>query len=177
MKFRLDDKPISDGLAEMEEILEKADVGRLALSDSSKPYIIPLNFIYAKGKIAFHCAWEGKKLELIAINPNCCFEVDDFEGDLSYHYKSKCHLDYDSVLGFGKARIENNDEEKIRLLQLFAEKHDERYRKPISEGGKRFGKNNLKECCCVVIDIKEITGRRERTREGKTRKTMWQHFF
>lgn len=177
MKFRLDDKPNSDGLIEMEEILEEADVGRLALSDSSKPYMIPLNFIYTKGKIAFHCAWKGKKLELIAINPDCCFEVDDFKGDLSYHYESKCHLDYDSVLAFGKARIENDDEEKIRLLQLFAEKYDEKYRKSESGRGKRLGKKDLKECCCVVIEIKEITGRRERTKEGKIQKTMWQHIF
>lgn len=132
----MDSKSIADGLAEMEEILEKTDIGRLALSDSTKPYIIPLNFLYTNGKIAFHCAWEGKKLEFIAANPNCCFEVDDFRGNLSYHYKSKCHLDYDSVLAFGKARIENNDEKKIRFLQLFAEKHDEKYRKPISEGEK-----------------------------------------
>ena len=168
---------VEDGLDKMEEILERADVGRIALCCDLMPYIIPLNFVYYKRQIAFHCAWEGKKIDVITQNPNCCFEVDEFKGEVEYHYESKCHLDYDSVIAFGKARIENDENEKIRLLQLFAEKYDEHYRKPISEGGRNFGKTNVSECCCVVIDITELTGRRERTVEGKRKKTMWHHRF
>jgi len=98
-------------------------------------------------------------------------------GEVSYHYEARCHLDYDSVLAFGKARIENDEEKKIRLLQLLAEKYSEIYRNPLSEGGKRFGKARVSECCCVVIDIQELTGRRERTEEGKHEKTMRRHRF
>ena len=170
-------KFVENGLREMEETLRQAKVGRLALSDGNMPYIVPLNFLYHERKIAFHCALEGKKLNLISKNPNCCFEVDEFMGDVSYHYGSLCHLDYDSVLAFGKARIENNQMEKVRLLQLFGEKYDERYRKPTSEGGIRLGMNREAQCCCVVIDVEELTGRRERTVEGKRQKTMWQHHF
>ena len=161
---------IEDGLGEMEEILKRVEVGRLALCDASKPYIIPVNFLYERGKIIFHCAWKGKKMDLIAQNANCCFEVDEFTGDVSYHYESRCHLDYDSVLAFGKARVENDEDEKIRLIQLFSEKYDERYRRPISEGGRRF--TDLASCCCVVVDIEEITGRQENSVEGKAQKTM-----
>jgi len=168
---------VEDGLEEMEGILKRAEVGRIALCDGSMPYMVPVNFFYHEGKIAFHCAWEGKKLDLIAKNPNCCFEVDEFMGEVSYHYKARCNLDYDSVLAFGKARVENEEDQKMRLLQLFAEKYDELYRKPVSEGGKRFGKARLSECCCVVIDVEELTGRRERTVEGKRQKTMWRHRF
>ena len=168
---------VEDGLEEMEEILNRAEVGRVALCNGSIPYIVPLNFLYHQRKLVFHCAWEGRKLDLIAKNPNCCFEVDEFTGEVTYHYESRCHLDYDSVLAFGKARIENDEEEKTRLLQLFAEKYDERYRKSISEGGRRLGKARVGECCCVIIDIEELTGRRERTVEGKRQKTMWHHRF
>lgn len=169
---------LQDGLKEMEEILKRADVGRIALTDGSLPYIVPLNFIYDKGKIAFHCALEGKKLDLIKNKQNCCFEVDEFMGKVSYHYDTKCHLDYDSVLAFGKAHIERNEPERIRLLQLMGEKYDKRYRKPVSEGGLRIGQNkSIQECCCVVIDIQEMTGRKERTIDGKREKTMWHHRF
>jgi nitroimidazol reductase NimA-like FMN-containing flavoprotein (pyridoxamine 5'-phosphate oxidase superfamily) len=129
---------VNGGLSEMEEILCRAEVGRLALFDGTMPYIIPLNFLYKDGQIVFHCAWEGKKLDIISMNPNCCFEVDEYLGEVSYHYESRCHLDYDSVLAFGRARIEDNDETKVKLLQLFSEKYDELYKKPASEGGKRF---------------------------------------
>jgi hypothetical protein len=168
---------VEDGLDEMVEILRKADVGRIALCCDTTPYIVPLNFVYHEKKIAFHCAWKGKKIDMITQNPNCCFEIDDFKGEAMYHYGSKCHLDYDSVIVFGKAHIENNENEKVGLLQLFAEKYDELYRKPLSEGGKIFGKTNVSECCCVVIDITELTGRRERTMDGKRRKIMWRHQF
>ena len=169
---------VQDGLKEMEEVLKRADVGRIALSDGSLPYIVPLSFIYDKGKIAFHCAWEGKKLDLVKKKPDCCFEVDEFMGKMSYHYSAKCHLDYDSVLAFGKAHIECNEAERVRLLQLMGEKYDERYRKSVSEGGLRIGENKaIQECCCVVIDIEEMTGRKERTVDGERRKDMWHHKF
>jgi nitroimidazol reductase NimA-like FMN-containing flavoprotein (pyridoxamine 5'-phosphate oxidase superfamily) len=166
-----------DGLKEMTEVLKSAEVGRIALSDSSKPYIVPLNFLYQNGKIAFHCALHGKKLDVISKNPNCCFEVDEFKGEVSYYYDSLCHLDFDSVRVFGKARIENDEGLKLQFFEKLHSKYKELYRKPISEGGVRFDKSRLHEACCVVIDIEELTGRRERTVEGKRRMVKWQHKF
>ena len=168
---------VEDGLEEMVEILKRAEVGRLALCDGSMPYVVPLNFLYHDGKIAFHCAWEGRKLDIIAENPNCCFEVDEFMGEVSYHYDTLCHLDYDSVLAFGKARVENDEEKKYDFFQLLHAKYKELYRKPLSEGGVRLERARLGEACCVVIDIEELTGRRERTVEGKRRKIMWRYRF
>ena len=116
-------------------------------------------------------------LQIARNNPCCCFEVDEYMGDMAPHYEAQCHLDYDSILVYGKARVENKEEEKTRLLQSFAEKYSEKYRKPVSEGGRRFDKTRISECCCIVIDVEELTGRRERVQEGKSRKTMWQHHF
>jgi hypothetical protein len=62
-------------------------------------------------------------------------------------------------------------------LQLFAEKYNRLYQKPMSEGGKRFDKTRVSECCCVIIDVEELTGRRERTVKGKREKAMWCHRF
>ncbi|UCD97136.1 MAG: pyridoxamine 5'-phosphate oxidase family protein [Candidatus Bathyarchaeota archaeon] len=168
---------VENGLAEMEQMLRRAEVGRIGLAHGSKPYVIPLNFLYHEGKIVFHCAWEGKKLASIEENPNCCFEVDTFVGSVSDHHETRCHLDYDSVLAYGRARVEKDVAEKTRLLQLFAEKYSEPYRKPTSEGGKRFSRSRASECCCVVIDVEELTGRRERTVGEKQEKTMWRHSF
>ena len=172
-----DDGFIGDGLDEMEAILDRAEVGRIALCDGSTPYIVPLNFLYVEGKIVFHSAWKGKKFDLLAENPRCCFEVDKFMGEVSYHYDSLCHLDYDSVLAFGKARIEDDEEKKMRFFQMLHAKYKEIYRKPLSEGGIRINKANLSRACCIVIDIEELTGRRERTVEGKRQKTLWRHRF
>jgi nitroimidazol reductase NimA-like FMN-containing flavoprotein (pyridoxamine 5'-phosphate oxidase superfamily) len=44
-----------DGLNEIEDLLKKAVVGRFTLCNGSKPYIVPLNFLYYERKIFFHC--------------------------------------------------------------------------------------------------------------------------
>jgi uncharacterized protein len=165
------------GLAEMEQILKNAEVGRLALCEDATPYIIPLNFAYIQGKIGFHCDWKGKKLDLIAKNPRCCFEVDEYTGEVGYHYDTLCHLNYDSVLATGKARIEKDPEAVWQFFQSLHYKYKEIYRKPLENGGKIFDRKRVNECACIVIDVEELTGRRERTIDSKPRKTMWQHKF
>jgi nitroimidazol reductase NimA-like FMN-containing flavoprotein (pyridoxamine 5'-phosphate oxidase superfamily) len=113
-------------------------------------------------------------LEIIAKNPNCCFEVDEYMGKISDHYDRRCHLDYDSVLAFGKAKIETHEKRRLDLLQRFGEKYDERYRRSPEEGGKKL---NKADCNCVVIKIEKLTGHRERAVNGKTKKTMWEYTF
>jgi len=173
------DKANKRGLEEMEELLKKTEVGRLVLSDGIKPYAVPVNFLYEEGKIIFHCAWKGKKLDIISKNPNCCFEIDQFMGEVGYHYDALCHLDYDSVLAFGKARIETDEEKKLRFFSMLHQKYKEIYRKPLSEGGLQFNRDypTYAHTCCVVISVEELTGRRERTVEGKRSKIKWHHQF
>jgi nitroimidazol reductase NimA-like FMN-containing flavoprotein (pyridoxamine 5'-phosphate oxidase superfamily) len=166
-----------DALAVMEKILRNAEVGRLGLCNGETPYVIPLNFAYIAGKIGFHCDWKGIKLDLIAANPRCCFEVDEHVGEVSYHYDALCHLDYDSVIATGTARIEKDEEAIWQFFQALHAKYKTIYRKPISEGGKVFDRKRVGEACCVVIEVKELTGRVERTVDGKRSKIMLQHRF
>ena len=63
--------------AEVEEVLRAAHVGRLGTCVEGEPYIVPLSFVYDDGRILFHGALEGKKMEQIAENPRVCFEVDE----------------------------------------------------------------------------------------------------
>ena len=165
---------VQGGLPEMEQILKRAEVGRLALFDGSTPYIIPLNYAYLNRKIGFHCDWKGKKLDIIADNSRCCFEVDEYMGEVSYHYDSLCHLDYDSVIAYGNAHVEKNEDAIWEFFQALHAKYKEIYRKPLSEGGKLFDRKRVGEACCVVIDVEEMTGRRERTLKGTRTKIMWQ---
>jgi nitroimidazol reductase NimA-like FMN-containing flavoprotein (pyridoxamine 5'-phosphate oxidase superfamily) len=50
---------------EIEAIIRKALVCRLAMVDGDKPYVVPLCFGYADHTLFFHSAGEGKKLEII----------------------------------------------------------------------------------------------------------------
>src|SRR4030042_5421966 len=60
----------------LEKILHKAPVCHLAMSDQDQPYVVPLNFGYNDNALYFHCAQEGKKLDILRKNNRVCFEVD-----------------------------------------------------------------------------------------------------
>ena len=65
--MRRADRAIS-GTEEVEEIIRKADVCRLAFANENFPYIVTMNFGYTNDPeqlIYFHCASEGKKLDMI----------------------------------------------------------------------------------------------------------------
>ena len=61
-------------------IVKKCDVCRLALFDEDYPYIVPLNFGVdmedEQMYLYFHCANQGKKLDLIKQNNKATFEMD-----------------------------------------------------------------------------------------------------
>ena len=55
-------------------ILQKGLSGVLALSsDNGYPYAVPINYVYDDGKIYFHCAKNGHKLDAIQKNAKASF--------------------------------------------------------------------------------------------------------
>lgn len=63
------------------ELLDRAWVGQLATSgEGGKPYVVPICFVFADGRIYFHCAQAGKKLDNIRANPQVCFSVHEVLG-------------------------------------------------------------------------------------------------
>ncbi len=62
--------------AGIQEILEKGLVCRLGLYDGQYPYVVPMNFGYRDGRIYFHCAAEGRKIDILQKNDRVCIEVD-----------------------------------------------------------------------------------------------------
>ena len=91
-------------------------------------------------------------------------------GEVRDHYEAKCHLDYDSVLVFGRAYVLDDEDDKLRLLRIFSMKYG-------NKSGLTLTMERARDCLCIVIEIEELTGRRERTIDGKIHKTMWYHRF
>ncbi len=73
--MRKKEKQIND-IAGIEDVLSRALVCRLALCENDRPYIVPLCFGYEDNALYFHCAQQGKKLDILRKNNNVCFEVD-----------------------------------------------------------------------------------------------------
>ena len=91
-----------------ERILSTAPRGVLSvLGDDGYPYGIPLDFVLFGGKLYFHCAREGHKLDAIAACDKACFTVMGEPvpepNDWWYHVES--------VVCFGRARVVSPDED------------------------------------------------------------------
>lgn len=101
---------------ELKDILRRCTVGRVAFFDGDYPYIVPMNFGFSfeqKLTVYFHCAREGKKLDLLRKNPHICFEADCAHqlktGEAACDYS----MNYESIIGWGKAEIVSDPAEKI----------------------------------------------------------------
>jgi Predicted flavin-nucleotide-binding protein len=91
--------------AELREILEEADVCRLALSAEPAPYIVPLNFGFSwEGdlELYFHSAAEGRKIDLMKSSGKAGFELD--LGHELVVAESACgwSMKYRSIIGWGE---------------------------------------------------------------------------
>jgi nitroimidazol reductase NimA-like FMN-containing flavoprotein (pyridoxamine 5'-phosphate oxidase superfamily) len=151
---------------EMEQILQEETIGYLGLSMAGRPYVVPLNYGYVEGKILFHCALSGMKLDYLKANPQVCFSVGRQSGQVRRHAEGDpCHVDNDSVICFGRARIVEDLAERQAVLNTF-----NRCFQPEAKG---ISLESAANCCAVEIEITEMTGRRERERE----RTYWRYSF
>ncbi len=139
----------------METLLQEAEVGCLAtVGPDGSPYITPLHFVYQRGKIYFHCALVGRKLDHIRANPYVCFEVHELIRIVPSQRACEFSTRYRSVLVFGRARPLTDADEKIAVLTALAEKY---------AGGQAVEPpppERVKGTEVVEIAIEEMTGKR-----------------
>ena len=88
------------------ELLDRCQVIRLGLYADDYPYVVPLSFGWevndGKLEIYFHCAKEGKKIDLMAKCDRVCVEADILNG---YRATERgVTADYESVIGFGTVK-------------------------------------------------------------------------
>ncbi len=151
---------------EMEKLLREEEIGYLGLSLDGKPYVVPLNYSYSEGKIFFHCGLKGKKLDSLKANPRVCFTVARQLGEVREHAGGNpCHVDSDSVICYGRARMIEDLDERSKALNAF----NRRFRPNAPD----VAEERIRNCGVVEITICEMTGRRERERK----RTCWRHVF
>ena len=164
-------KDFQESCEEMEKILREATIGYLGLCLDDTPYVVPLNYAYVEGKILFHCALKGKKLDYLKINRSVCFTVARQSGVIAQHEGEKpCHTDSASVMCFGDARIIEDIQERHEALNTF-----NKFFRPNAD---EIAVERTKSCYVVEIKINEMTGRMETNPRGKKRiYTYWQYTF
>lgn len=62
--------------AEINQVLDRVGYGHLACSRDDQPYVVPVHYAYAGGKVYIYTT-EGKKFEIIKTNPSICLQVEE----------------------------------------------------------------------------------------------------
>lgn len=150
--MRRNDRQITDR-AEIDAIIRGSTVCRLGMSDSGRPYVIPLCFGYDGRVLYLHSATEGRKLDVLRRNPRVCVEFD-IPGDVVQN-EDACSwsIGYRSVVAFGTARFLDEPEEKRKALALVMAQ----YARPGQEFS--FSNTSVDRTVVLTVAISEITGK------------------
>lgn len=130
--------------------------GHLATVDASgQPYIIPINYIFFRGSIYFHCArGGGHKLLNIAADSRVCFEVSQTDKVVFAENPCNCATRYTSVVVFGKAHIVEDVEEKLTVMTALTGKFAAgRPYRPLDAA-------MVQSCAVVAVSVEKISGKR-----------------
>ena len=141
-------------LAEEESmaILQKATAGTLALlGDDDYPYAVPISYVYHEGRLYFHSALEGHKVDAIRKCDKasfCVIEQDDVQPE-------KYTTFFRSVIAFGRIHIIEDDVEKLETARLIGN----RYNPHQDEALQKEIENWFSRMLAIRFDIEHLTGK------------------
>jgi hypothetical protein len=133
-------------------ILQKATSGTLALlGDGGYPYAVPISYVYHDGKLYFHSALSGHKVDAIRKCDKasfCVIEKDDVQPE-------KYTTFFRSVIAFGRIHIIEDENEKLEVARMLGNRYnpnqDEALQKEIESG--------LSRMLVIRFDIEHLTGK------------------
>lgn len=133
-------------------ILQKATSGTLALlGDGDYPYAVPISYVYDDGKLYFHSALTGHKVDAIRKCDKasfCVIERDDVQPERYTTF-------YRSVIAFGRIHIVENDDEKLSFARMLGNRYnpndEEHLKKELEKGFSRM--------LMIRFDIEHLSGK------------------
>lgn len=138
--------------AEAIEMLQRGTHGTLAvLGDDGYPYAVPLSYVYADGKLYFHGARSGHKLDAIAACDKVSFCVVDRDEIVPEEYTTY----FRSVICFGRARLVTDSDAVRRAVDLLAA----RYRPGCDEERAAAIDREFATLGVIEMSIEHMTGK------------------
>jgi uncharacterized protein len=159
--MRRSEREVSD-IGAIEEIINAADVCRIAFADNNTPYIVTMNFGYTNDpeqRLFFHCAIVGRKLEMIRKNKFVCFEMDidhKIYTRPGNDDRKGCNwgMKYRSVVGYGNISIITEKESKKSGLDIIMKHYGD-------ENDYVYDEKVLANTTVLRLDITEMTGKKK----------------
>lgn len=135
------------------DILHKGTSGVLALlGDNDYPYAVPISYVYDDGKIYFHGAKSGHKIDAIQRTEKASFCVIDKDLVVPEEYTTY----FRSVIAFGKIRVIEDDREKRAAIEKLAIKYAPEDTAANRDDAISRGGNLI---CMLEMKIDHITGK------------------
>ena len=135
---------------EAEEILRAGSSGVLALAgEEGYPYALPISYVYHGGRLYFHCAPMGHKLNAIARCPKASFCVIAQDDVVPERYTTR----YRSAIAFGSIRRLEEEQEMVRALDALGRKYA-----PDLDPSAEIAKS-LPRVCVLEMEIDQLTGK------------------
>lgn len=149
-EMRLKDQQLD--AAEANEIMNRCTNGVLSINgDNGYPYGVPVSYAYADGRIYFHCAREGYKVDLLKKDPHVSFTVVAQDDIIPEDFNTL----YISAIAFGRARLVDDPEEMRKIHGYIIDK----YSKGHEESGGRYLDSSISEIYMVEITVDHITSK------------------
>jgi nitroimidazol reductase NimA-like FMN-containing flavoprotein (pyridoxamine 5'-phosphate oxidase superfamily) len=139
---------------EMELLLERMPVGRLAVMTKDGPYTVALNYLFFEGSIYFHSASSGRKVEALQADSRVCFLVDEVGPQVLWEQGCGISQIYRSVVCFGKAEFVKGLIEKRGILERMVQKYV-----PSSYPLSPMKDQNIEKTVVVRIVIESMSGK------------------
>ena len=134
-------------------VLEQGTSGVLAVSgDDGYPYAVPLSYVYNGGKLFFHSAKSGHKIDAIIRSSKVSFCVIDQDQIVPEEYTTY----FRSVIAFGTVRILEDDNEKREAVRMLAVKYAP---DDTEENRERAIEREWKPLCMLEMEIEHMTGK------------------
>ncbi len=120
--FKIEDRKI------INQILDQAEYGTLALSVDNTPYAVPLNFVRIEDTIYFHGALKNRKMKMLSKNQRASFSVVEnhslIDSDFSSSSGLACPVTqfFKSVSIDGIVEMVEDKKEKIVMFEALMKK-------------------------------------------------------
>lgn len=135
------------------DLLHRGSAGVLALrGDDDYPYAVPLSYVYKEGRLYFHSAKSGHKLDAIHRWQKGSFCVIDQDRVIPEEYTTY----FRSVIAFGRLQILTDTDEIQQALQLLAQKYH-----PTDDAAHRTSaiQAELSAVCVFSLTIEHLSGK------------------
>lgn len=139
-------------------ILQASDCCHVAFNDGEFPYIVTMNYGYEfDGEhitLYFHCARQGKKLDVMRVDNHVCFSMDCAHEYIKHDPHMHCTCNYESLVGYGAMEEVTDAEEYAKGVHLLLKHHD-------CDDGFELTPPHIRATCILKLTCTSYTGKKK----------------